>query len=246
MIWPFKKEPPPPPPPAVLNYKWLKVPHASDIEWHLVVEVPILEQHPISGVFAKPGDQMQAMAKYVFRYILVSLTSGSMVLHYSEKKLALDDFNPLDGKAAGWSFMLGAIELLNANQFEGHHYPSNWIGFSQIWDVASVMQNGERVLLARSAHPHEVMLKFSNQLRMLIAPIQAAQRPNTDLHIEFFRSASKLGTHNPYALIIAPSVARKLGRPPVPEPDDEVFRLAAIMSMLREKYVEFKPPELLF
>lgn len=245
MIWPFKREPPPPPPPPVLTYKWFQGGKA-DKEWHLVVEVPILEQSPVhDGFFSKPGDRQTAVTSYKFHYMMVELTTGSITFRYSDQKLDLDQLDPTAGKAHGWTFLLGAVELVNTYQFMGYQRP-NWLGFNEVWDIASVMQNGERLLMHRSAHPHEVMLKFSNQVRMLLAPIQAAQRENPELHVEFYSLATKLGSHDPMALIVAPSVAKKLGKPPAPEPTDEVFRFAAIRDVLCGRYAEFQPPTLLF
>jgi hypothetical protein len=127
---------------------------------------------------------------------------------------------PRTGKVVGWTFMLGAIELVNANQFENHHYPPTWVGFNAMWDIASMMENGERALFTRNFNPHDVMLKFTNQVRMLLAPIQTAQRAKRADHVAL------------YKLLKAEDTG----------PKQEELR-----AKLVKHYAEtFKPPELLF
>jgi hypothetical protein len=211
------KEPLPKPKNPALTYAYVDDAEAG---WRLLVEVPILEQE-MKKRFLDP--RTWADNRFPFIYLRVNLTTGAMARHYSSaERIALADVQKLQamsGGVFGWTFMLGAIELVNANQFNNHQYPQGWVGFEPIWDIASMMGNGERALLVRSAYPQELMLKFANQLRQLIAPFQAVQRENQPDHVRLYKMMQ--------------------GKEQTPE-------RASLREKLRALYADFQPPELLF
>lgn len=159
---------------------------APDPGPRLIVEVPNLVQAPGPVIWhhlKRPVDH------YGFMYLLIDIADGSIRQHAQRDQLDLDEVPDVlkDAPVIGHTFLLGAIEMVDFHQHEGLQKENS---LNPVWNIASIMQTGERVLFLHSSLLRDHVLRYTTELRQLLTSIQAAQRPRLQDHIRLMREGT--------------------------------------------------------